>query len=140
LPFSSTVNHASSNPTSQILTTTQHNLRHNRTTTTPLEQHSRSHASDLLVILGVHVRKHSVLSGRDLLGQLHRLAERHLALLERTLEIDLVGLFAQVDFLVENADEAVFDLDVDLGAGLDVGGEGAFAGNDEVGAAGGGEM
>jgi len=37
--------------------------------------------------------------------------------------------------LVQNADETVFDLDVDFGAFVDVGGEGALGGDDEVGAA-----
>jgi len=124
---------------SKILTATHDNLRHhNRTTTaTPLEQHRRRQTSNLLIILGKHIRKHSVLSRRHLLGQLHRLAERHLALFERAAEIDLVDLFAQVDFLVEDADEAVFDLEVDFGAGFDGAGEVAFGGDDEVGAAGG---
>jgi len=44
-------------------------------------------------------------------------------------------LFAKIDFLVEDADEAILDLEMDFGAGFDVGGESALGGDDEVGAA-----
>ena len=85
-----------------------------------LEENSCGHAGDLLIVLGVHISEDGVFSGRDLLGELDDLGESHLALLERAAEIDLVDLFAEIDFLVEDADEAVLDLDVDFGAFFDV--------------------
>jgi len=41
-------------------------------------------------------------------------------------------LFAEIDFLVEDADEAVLDLDVDFCAFFDVLGESALSSDDEV--------
>jgi len=99
---------------------------------TSLEEHSRSHAGDLLIVLRVHIGEDGVLPGRDLLGQLDSLGECHLAFLQRTAEIDLVDLFAEIDFLVEDADEAVLDLDVDFCAFFDVLGKRALSGDDEV--------
>jgi len=102
---------------------------------TSLEEHSRGHAGDLLIVLGVHIGEDGVLPGWDLLGQLDGLGKSHLALLQRTAEIDLVDLFAEIDFLVEDADEAVLDLDVNFRAFFDVLGKGALSGDDEIVAA-----
>ena len=41
-------------------------------------------------------------------------------------------MFAEIDFLVEDANEAVLDLNVDFGAFFDVLGEGALSGDDEI--------
>ena len=112
---------------SQVIRT-HDNLR----SATSLEKHSRGHAGDLLVVLGVHIGEDGVLPGWDLLGQLDSLGESHLALLQGTTEIDLVDLFAEIDFLVEDANEAVLDLDVYFGAFFDVLGECALSGDDEV--------
>jgi hypothetical protein len=48
----------------------------------------------------------------DLLWQVNVLGESHVALLERALEVDFRNRVAEVVFLVDEGDEAVFDLDV----------------------------
>ncbi len=61
-------------------------------------------------------------------GRVDALCERKVALFQRAGEVDVAGLVAEVDLLVEDADEAVFDGEVDLGAVFDGLGEGAFGG------------
>jgi hypothetical protein len=80
-------------------------------------------ASNLLVVLGLDVGEDSVLSGRDLLGELDILGQGELALLERALEVDFLDLAAEVGGLPDDGDQAVLDLQVHLGAIFDVFGE-----------------
>jgi hypothetical protein len=61
----------------------------------------------------------------NILGQLQH------ALLKRAFQIDLLHLLAQVRFLIDEGDEAVFDLEVDLRALLDVLGEVTLCGDGE---------
>ena len=88
-----------------------------------VELDGRGQASDLLVVLGLDVGEDSVLSGRDLLGELDVLGQGELALLERALEIDFLDLAAEVGGLPDDGDQAVLDLQVHLGAIFDVFGE-----------------
>lgn len=97
-----------------------------------VELDSRSQASDLLVVLGRDVGEDSVLSGRDLLGQLDVLGQGGLALLDRALEVDVLDLAAEVGGLLDDGDQAVLDLQVHLGAFFDVFGE-VTAGGDAEG-------
>lgn len=77
---------------------------------TTVEFHRRLQARNLLLVLGLHIRKHGVLPRRDLFGQLHLLRESGLALLDWALEVDVLDLVAQVGLLLDNGDQAVFDL------------------------------
>lgn len=76
----------------------------------------RIQARNLLPILGVHIRQHRILARRDMRRQIHILLQLHLALLQRTLEIHIPQHVAEIIFLVDECDEAVFDRDVDFGA------------------------
>jgi len=109
-------------------------LINNLNSPTPLENNRSSQASNLVIILGVHIRQNSVLSGRNLLWQLHVLCQLHRSLFQRTLEIHVLDVLAQIRFLVDDADQAVLDLQVDFGACFDVFGEEA-AGFDREGVA-----
>ena len=93
----------------------------------PREDNTSSQASDLLPVNRVDVSQDGIFAWGDLLGQVDFLGELHVALLQGTLEIDFVGVVAQLNFLVEDADETVFDLEVDLGAFFNVAGEVAGA-------------
>jgi len=53
---------------------------------------------------------------RDLLGQVDRLDDGQLALLDGALEVDVLDLVAQVRLRADQADVAVPDLEVDVGA------------------------
>lgn len=50
---------------------------------------------------------------RYLLGQVHLLRQDHLALLQRTREIDILDLVTQVDRLFHQGDQAPFHLEGD---------------------------
>lgn len=65
-------------------------------------------------------KKNKKTYGRNLVGQLHVLDQRHRALLQRALEIDILDIVAQVCLLVDDADQAVLDLQVHLGAFFDI--------------------
>lgn len=85
-----------------------------------VELDGRGQAGDLLVVLGLDVCENGVLSGGDLLGELDVLGQGGLALLERALEVDVLDLAAEVGVLPDDGDQAVLDLQVDLGAIFDV--------------------
>ena len=57
---------------------------------------------------------------RNLLGKIDILGQLHGTLLQRTLEIDILQVVAQVGFLVDDADQAILDLQVHLCALLNV--------------------
>lgn len=88
-----------------------------------VELDGRGQAGDLLVVLGLNVRENSILSGRDLLGELDVLGQGELALLKRAFEVDVLDLAAEVGILPDDGDQAVLDLQVHLGAIFDVFGE-----------------
>jgi hypothetical protein len=50
------------------------------------------------------------------LGQVHVLGQLHLAFLERAFQVALLDRVAEVGILVDESDEAVFDLQVHLAA------------------------
>lgn len=56
---------------------------------------------------------------RNLLGDIDVLGQLHLALLDRTCHVGFLDRFAEVGFLVDERDEAVFDLEVHLRAFVD---------------------
>jgi len=87
---------------------------------TTVELHRRRQTRNLLIILRRHIRKHSVLPRRDLLRQLHLFRKRRLALLDRTLEVHVLDLVAEIGVLLDDGDKAVLDLQVDFGAFFDV--------------------
>lgn len=58
--------------------------------------------------------------GRNLLGKLDILGQAHWALLERALQVDILDVLAKIRLLVDDADQAILDLQVDLCALLDV--------------------
>lgn len=97
----------------------------------PVKLNSGFQASDLLLVLGDDVREDGVLSGRDLLRQLDVLGEGGLALLDRALEVDVLDGVAQVGGLLDDGDQAVLDLQVHLGAVLDIFGEVTAGGDGE---------
>jgi hypothetical protein len=75
---------------------------------------------NLVRILGHHVRHHGILSLWHLFRNVHRVGYLHVALLQRTLKIDVGDLIAQVCRLVDQGDEAVLDRQGHFGAGFDV--------------------
>lgn len=62
---------------------------------------------------------------RNLLGKINILGQLHGTLLQRTLEIDILEVVAQVGFLVDDANQAILDLQVHLCALLNVLGQNA---------------
>lgn len=82
----------------------------------PREHHRGSQAGNVLVILAVDVGVDRVLAGRDLLGQVDRLDDGDVALLDRALEVDVLDLLAQVRRRADQPDVPVLDLEVDVGA------------------------
>ena len=68
----------------------------------------------------------------DLLGQIDVLHEILRSLLEWTLQVYFFHIITQIGFLVYEADAAIFDLEVDFGAFLDIFGEGAISGDCET--------
>jgi len=75
----------------------------------PVELNSGGQTRDLLIVLGHDVGKNGVLSGRDLLGQVDIFGQRHFALLDRALEVDVLHGVAQVGGLPDDGDQAVLD-------------------------------
>jgi len=82
----------------------------------------------------IHIRHNRILSLGHLFGNLDALRQRHRALLQRTREIHIPDLIAEVGFLFDERDETVFDLEKDFGARFDVFGEGARGLDGHVGA------
>lgn len=98
---------------------------------TPLELHGSCQTSNLIIVLRHHIRDHTVLSRRDLLRQIDLFGQRQIALLEWAREVDLFRRVAEVGGLLDDGDEAVFDLEVKLGAFRDVLVQGAGGGDGE---------
>jgi len=84
------------------------------------EGNSGSQASDLVLILGDDISEDGVLSRWDLLWKLDILLDSHLALLEWTLEVDVGDSVAEIGSLSDDGDQAILDLQVHLGALLNV--------------------
>lgn len=91
--------------------------------TAALEDDSSGKASNLLLVLGVDVGEDSVLSRRNLLRELNILGQAHGTLLERTLQVHVLDVLAEIGFLVDDANETILDLKVHFGAFFDVLGE-----------------
>jgi len=72
----------------------------------------RSIVTDCLVI-------REVTYWRDFLRQVKLLRESHFALLERALQVDILDLVAEVRLLIDQADQAIPDLQENLGALVD---------------------
>jgi len=90
-------------------------------TTPPLELNTRRQTRNGVARLTHYIRNDRVLPWWDLLGQIHVLRElRLLVLVEGALEVHFANCVAKVGRLADDGDEAVFDLQVDLGAGFDV--------------------
>ena len=100
-------------------------------TPTPLKLHRSSQTRNLLLLLRIHISNNIILPRRDLLGQLDVLLEREVALLQRALEVDVLDRVAEVGRVLEDGDEAVFDLQVHFGALGDVLVQGAGGGYGE---------
>ena len=75
-------------------------------------------ACNLVIVLADNVGQDGVLSGRDLLRQRDILRQRHLALLQRTFEVDVANSVAEICRLSDDGNEAVLDLKVHLCAVL----------------------
>lgn len=75
---------------------------------------------------------HGITYRRDLLGQLNILCESHFALLQRTVQVDIFDLLTEVCFLVDQADQAILDLQENLGTLLDLLAEGTLGDDGEV--------
>lgn len=101
---------------------------------TLMELDLSSQASNLLVILRVHISQDGVFAVGDLLWQIDCLLQLDIALLERAIEIDVLDVVAQVGFGVDNPDQTELDLQLDVGAFFDVFGESAAC-NDVQGVA-----
>jgi len=93
-------------------------LYNERTTTG--ESDSGGQASNLVVVLGDNVGKNGVLSWWNLRWERDILLDRHLALLKWALQVDVTDSVAEVGGLSDNGDQAILDLQVYLGALLDV--------------------
>ena len=87
---------------------------------------------DLLALIRVHIRQNRIHALWHLLGNLYALGQLHGTLLERAGQVDIADLVAEVGFLLDQGDQAVFDLQEDFGAGFDVFGEGAGGDDGEV--------
>jgi hypothetical protein len=90
-----------------------------------LELDRRLQTRNAILILRLRVCHNAVLARRDLLGQIHLLRQRRLAFFDRTFEIDVLDCVAEVGGLLDDGDEAVFDLQMDFAALGDVLAEGA---------------
>ena len=95
----------------------------------------RRQARNLIPLLRKHIRKHRVLARRDLRRQIDIRGQAHLALLERALEVTFLDRLAPVGVLVDEGDEAVFDLQVHFEALVDLLFEGAGGFDGERGTA-----
>jgi len=74
------------------------------------KEYSGGQAGDVIAALIEDVGEDGVLSGWDLLGQINRLGDGDLALLNGALELNVLHLLAEVGLGVDEADVAVFDL------------------------------
>ena len=101
-------------------------LMHKFRLPTLLKLHRRRQTSNLILILRHRISHHTILPRRDLFRQINLLRQCRLALLDRTLEVDVLDGVAEIGGLFDDGDQAVFDLQVDFGALRDVLGEGAF--------------
>jgi hypothetical protein len=98
------------------------------------KEHCALQTRHLLFIHRVNVRHNSVFACGHLRWDLDVLRELHRALLQRTAQVDVADLVAEVGLLPDERNQAVFDVEQDFGTGLDVFGEGAGGGDGEVGA------
>ena len=71
---------------------------------------------------------------RHLLGNLDGLRDGEDALLDRALEVDVADLLAEIGLGVDEADQAVLNNEVDVGALLDRLEDGARRADNEIGA------
>jgi len=85
-----------------------------------VESNVGSETGDLLAILGVDVCEDVVLSWWDLIWQIDILGQLQITLLQRAFQVNILNLFAEICFLVDESDDAVFDLDMDFGAVFNV--------------------
>lgn len=74
------------------------------------EEHGALHTSNLFLIDGIDIGQNSVLSRRDLLGDVHFFLQRQNTLFDRAGHVNLRQVVAQVGFLFDQGDEAVLDL------------------------------
>lgn len=105
-------------------------LYNERTTTS--ESDSSGQTGNLVLILGHNVGENRVLSWWNLCRKRDILLDRHLALLERALQVDIGDGVAEIGGLSDDGDQAILDLQVYLGALLDVLVEVAGGGDGEV--------
>jgi len=96
-----------------------------------MEDNGGGETGNLVAILCEDVRKNGVAARWDLTRQLNVLCQLQLSLLQGALQIDLLDLFAEIRFLIDKGDEAIFDLEVYFRAFFDVGGQVAFGGYGE---------
>lgn len=101
------------------------------------EEHGALQTRHLLLLHRIDVRYDSIFPLGDLRWDLDALGQLHRALLQRTAQVDVADLVAEVALRLDQRDQAVFDLEKDFGAGFDIFGEGAGGGDGEVGARGG---
>ena len=106
-----------------------------RRATTPLKLHLSRQTGNLVVVLGVGIGNDVVLSRRDLLRKFDVLGELGLAVVDGAVEVDVLDGVAEVGGLLDDGDQAVLDLQVDVGALVDLLGQVAFGGDGEGGAA-----
>jgi len=76
-------------------------------------------AGDGDVVTGVNIGEDSILAGRNLGRKLDRLSNAQGTLLDGALEVNVLDLFAQVRLGADKTNEAVLDLQQDVGALLD---------------------
>ena len=91
-----------------------------------LELQRRRQTRNLILVLGIHIGNNAILPRRDLLRQRHIFRQLRVTLIKRTFEVDVLDGVAQVGGLLDDGDEAVFDLEVDGGALFDFFGESTF--------------
>jgi hypothetical protein len=87
---------------------------------TPLELHRSRQTRNLPIILREHIRRNRVFSRRDLRRQVNLLGNLGLPGFDGTFHVDLLDLLAQVRLGGEELDEAVLDLQDDVGACVDI--------------------
>lgn len=83
------------------------------------ESDLRLETSDRLLVDVDNLGVDSVLSGRDLIGDIDSLLDAKRSLLNRAVQIGLLGLLAEVGLGVDKADQSVLDNQVDVSALLD---------------------
>jgi len=113
----------------------QSHLKLHHDLSTSCESDSGSQTSNLVLVLCDDIGENSVLSWRDLLGKVNIFRQRHATLLKRATEVDILDGVAKIGRLSDDRDKAVLDLQVDLGALLNVVGEVTFGSNAQSSAA-----